>query len=96
MRRRAAGTYGASVQVGGTWQAGGGDTMARMEDSLLFLVICVTKVLIDDRRDVFPLSLEAPTVSRGRKGAFYPPPPASSTHFGFRAQPSATKTHIRT
>lgn len=28
--------------------------MARMEKVLLFLVICVTTVLIDDHRDVFP------------------------------------------
>lgn len=45
--------------------------MACMESPLLFLVICVSKVLIDDRRDVFPLSLEAPTVSGGMKGFFF-------------------------
>lgn len=65
MRRRAARTYGAAVQVGGTWQPGGGDTMAWMEKALLFLVICVTKVLIDDRRDVFPLSPESPRSLEG-------------------------------
>lgn len=46
--------YGASAQVGGTWLWGGGDTVTWMENALLFLVICVTEVLIDDRRDVFP------------------------------------------
>lgn len=52
--RRAARAYGAAAQVGGTWQWGGGDTVTWMENALLFLVICVTEVLIDDRRDVFP------------------------------------------
>lgn len=46
--------YGAAAQVGGTWLWGGGDTVTWMENSPLFLVICVNKVLIDDRRDVFP------------------------------------------
>lgn len=39
--------------------------MAWMEKALLFLVICVTKVLIDDRRDVFPLSPESPRSLEG-------------------------------
>lgn len=52
--RRTARAYGASAQVGGTWPWVGGDTMARREKVPLFLVICVTTVLIDDHRDVFP------------------------------------------
>lgn len=52
--RRTARAYGASAQAGGTWPWVGGDTMARMEKVPLFLVICVTTVLIDDHRDVFP------------------------------------------
>lgn len=45
---------GASAQVGGTRPWVGGDTMPQMEKVPLFLVICVTTVLIDDHRDVFP------------------------------------------
>lgn len=52
--RRTARAYRAAAQVGGTWLWGGGDTVTRMESAPLFLVICVTEVLIDDRRDVFP------------------------------------------
>ncbi|KAM7379168.1 hypothetical protein PAMP_004738 [Pampus punctatissimus] len=54
IKRRRVRAYGAAVQVGGTWMWGGGDTLTWMESVPLFLVICVTKVLIDDRRDVFP------------------------------------------
>lgn len=54
VERRTARAYGAAAQVGGTWLWGGGDTMTWMENTPLFLVICVTRVLIDDRRDVFP------------------------------------------
>lgn len=43
------GAGGWDVAVG--WRL---DTMARMEKVPLFLVICVTTVLIDDHRDVFP------------------------------------------
>lgn len=52
--RRMAKANGAAAQVGGTWQRGGGDTVTWMENAPLFLVICVTKVLIDDGRNVFP------------------------------------------
>lgn len=52
--RRTARAYGASAQVGGTRPWVGGDTMPWREKVLLFVVICVTKVLIDDRRDGFP------------------------------------------
>lgn len=54
IERRKARAYGGAAQVGGTWMWGGGDTVTWMESGPLFLVICVTEVLIDDRRDVFP------------------------------------------
>lgn len=45
--RSPARAYGAVAQVGG-------DMVTLLERAPLFLVICVTKVLIDDSRDVFP------------------------------------------
>lgn len=53
--RSTARTYG-GIGAGG-WDVAVGwrvDTMARTEKVPLFLVICVTAVLIDDHRDVFP------------------------------------------
>lgn len=52
--QRAARANWVAAQVGGTWLWGGGDTVTWMENGPLFLVICVTEVLIDDRRDGFP------------------------------------------
>lgn len=68
--------------------------MTCMENPPLFLVICVSKVLIDDRRDVFPLSLEALTVSGGRKGVFIHRLQLQTQTFIFRPQLSATTTHV--
>ena len=57
-----------AAQVGGTSLWGGGDTVTWMENALLFLVICVTKVLIDDSRDVF---LALPWDSQLSGGGFH-------------------------
>lgn len=65
--------------------------MTWMENALLFLVICVTKVLIDDRRDVFPLSPESP---HSLEGVSTTGPSASKPYFNFGPQPSVTETHI--
>lgn len=66
--------YGMAGQVGGTSLWDGSDTVAWMENALLFLVICVTKVLIDDSRDVF---LTLPWDSQLSGGGFHNDAPPS-------------------
>lgn len=79
--RSTARTYG-GIGAGG-WDVAVGwrvDTMARTEKVPLFLVICVTAVLIDDHR-FFPLSLENRSALGG--GVFPDRPLASKPYFRF-------------
>ena len=83
--RRRATAYRASAQVGGMCLRGGGDTMPWMEKVPLFLVICVTTVLIDDHWDVFP-TLPLLRIAALRRG-FPDRPLASKPYSGLALSP---------
>ena len=76
----AARAYGPVAQVGGTWLPGGGYVVTWMKSGPLFLVICVSEVLIDDLRDVFPT---LPWDSQLSRGGFHNGPPASNPYSEF-------------